>query len=145
MNKINPLAQRLRETGGQRAPDFASGSAWEKKIIPLAERLGDQSRQDMVSSLWVLRQRLPFFFHGLSLLTGQRSQRENLTCWSRWEEAGFSDVRKRDRHKKKSFHFALALAGIYLAEDEDLEPITYLLLEPMYRLEEYFNTQKGVL
>ena len=116
-----------------------------KKTIPLAERLREQNERDKLNSLDVLCQRLPFFFQGVALLTDTRGQRENLACWSRWEDAGFSDVRKQDRHKKRSFHYALVLAGIYLVEDNDPEPLTHLLLEPMYWLEEYSNTQKGAL
>ena len=113
-------------------------------MVPLAVRLKNQIEQeDNLTGLDVLCQRLPFFFQGVAALTGMRCQRENLERWSHWEEAGLVDLDAHKRHIKKSFHYVLILAGLYLTEDNDAEPLTYLLLEPMYWLEEYSNSQKG--
>lgn len=147
------LTTRVRKQAGQLEKPPARPAVGPRKVqqIPFAKRVRETAQKENerdVKDLEVLSQRLPAFFQGVAALTGLRSQRENIECWSRWEEKlyeeqyGFGVMNKGE---SKNFHCWLFWGGLDLTEGEDAELFTHILLEPMYFLEQYADKQRGDL
>lgn len=106
------------------------------ELTPFSERLKEKANKGGVDSLDVLAQRLPFFSRGVAALTGMRCHRENLECWSRW------DQESGRLNSIRPLHFWLALGCNDLKNENDPELFGRLLLEPMYWLEESVYERK---
>lgn len=111
-----------------------------KQQISFAQRLKGQSQRNPVETLEVLTHRIPFYFQGLAALTGQRRQRENLACWSRWEECYYREefgpgTPGRPVRQEKTLKDWLVWADLDLMAGE-ADMFIGLILEPMYSLEE---------
>lgn len=150
MKQQIPFSERIRKQSGQLKNPSVQPAVGAQKVqqVSFAERVREQARQGGVENLAVLSQRIPLFFQGVAALTGIRSQRENLECWSRWEKTLYQkQYASGTMHEGeyRCFHNWLFWSGMDLTEDDDAEFFIYMLLEPMYWIEEYADTQRGDL
>lgn len=114
-----------------------------KQKIPLAQRPQALEQRRPANTLSVMSRRLPFYFQGIAALTRKRCHRENLRCWQAWEERFCRDSSDRGQ-QEWALAYWLYWACTDLLQDGDAEVFFYLILEPMYQLEECRRAQKGV-
>ena len=113
-----------------------------KKPVSLADRLDAADAQDEAAALDLLYRPPAFFFQGIAALTGMRCQRENLECWSRRGDEYYEDIFGPCR-EEKNFRRWLFGAGYGLVYLSSAAVLARLLLEPMYWLEKFTDTEKG--